>query len=373
MIVQNIALAVGNKNIENYYKTLPEFHVINIFKKREKLLDDVLKLKELPSFLIISDALPGKMDFKEIITQIRTLRPTINIVFLYGEPDQEYMPLAEFLIQNGVFAIVTELNEVNLYSALTADYSKENALKNLTHVKQQMLKQKAVQDEPVAIIKEVEKTVIQTQIIGTIKIGVASLFPRAGCTHFSLELAAYLAGCRKDIGVVVAEHVYNALKDYYLINQVELQIQGVNIYHNLELAINRHKCIIYDIGMLNSENEKIFYSLEYKILMCPSQPWEIDSITNFLATSPFAKRINFIYYPIAQKLFEEIALQYKRNDINVYKYNQNPQPLFDDIYKESNNTALFETLTKDILQGIGEVKAEKRIWPWNRRNQTAKM
>lgn len=360
MVVQNIVLAVGNKDIEQCYKNLPDFEVTHIFRKRERLIDDILRLKEPPAFLVISEALAGKTNLHEIIVQLQELRPQISIVFLYGPVDEQYTAMAEFLIAQKVYSIVAgEITESVLHNALKEEYSQEHALATLQKNRQNMTTEIERKTPVPPIAKEIERTVIQTHIIGTIKIAISSIFPRAGCTNFALELAAYLTTAKIDVGIVVSEFLYVALKDYYMVNAVSLVVEGVHFYTDFSIAVNKHKVIVYDIGQLSAGNESDFYSIEYKILLCPSQPWEIDQITNFATGNQLAHKINFVFWPISEKFFREIERQFVRKNMLAYQYNFNPEPLTE---RNIKNVKMFEEITHDILTGMKQVppKGQKR-------------
>lgn len=361
----NVILAVNNKTIERFIGSLPTVTVLTTIRRREQVIDSVLSRN--PNTIVLSPALGGRVDMREIISTLKKLKPSVKIVYIYGDRDNEYKGFLDFLVRTGVYDFVPE--------EITEDTIKAALLKNssLNDVRRYLLdeddaarltaekEKKALNSDAAPIIttpvkparldvliveKVYERTKIQNTFLGNVTIGIGSLFPRAGCTHTSLEMAATLRHQKYDVGVCTDADTFKKLRDYYLLSDGEHTINGCDIYCDELLAKQRHKIVVYDLGHLETADQlHRFYDMGAAVLLCPAAPWEIDRLTDFLRDNEFAQSINFLFYPISEKDFKSLSKNMQQGGCRAYRIASNP-----DIFaRSSENAKVYASALRSVL------------------------
>ena len=347
----NIIVAVNDKAIERYLSTqLPSINVLCVLKRREQVIDAVINRN--PHMLVLSSVLGGKMDMREMITILRQTKPKLKIGFVYGERDDEYKAFIDFLIRQGIYDfILGEITPDSLSALVLKDtpfeavepYLLENAILDVPPAAHAI-----AQPEPETQAADV-RVIEKIKYVGNITVGVGSLFPRAGCTHTALEIGRYFRALKKDVGVCVDADTLSALRKYYLIGEMEYNIKGCMVYDDLSLARQKHRLIVLVCGHLWQQNDAdSFYKHNLSVLLCPSAPWEIDRLTDFLRDNPFATEIRYLFWPIGASAFSEIRRNMEQGGCRAYRlaYSpdwQNPDRLNGKIYLD-----IFKPLLEQI-------------------------
>lgn len=363
-------VAVGEKTIEKCISNLAEVDVLSVLKKREQIFDRVIDLN--PQIIVLSSALNGKVDYQEIIPRLRELKPRLKIVFIYGEKDTEFKFFANFLVENRCYNILADdIDEFTIKEVVLKDYSladvqsyvlsKEERLSTLIKKEQEKKEEETIIAPPVIeqsgtvevlfVDKIIEHETVQTQVVGNIKIGVASLFKRSGCTHFTIELAQWLLKQKKDVGAVVDVTTYNAIKDYYMLEEINSHIilDKLDIYANPTYAVNEHRCIVYDVGIIDESADNTFYfEMNCKALLCPCSPWEIDRLSQFVNRNVYAKKLDFVFYPVSEKYFKELNTNLRRNGCRSYRIQFNP----DFLQPCKENFVVYKNITLGIINSL---------------------
>lgn len=360
--------AANDKQIEKCVKQIPDVNILCSVKRREAIVDTVIEYN--PHMVIIKKSLPGKTDFREIIRKLRTFKPDLKIVFLYGRPDEEYRSFLDYLISQRVYDFVLgDIDEVELNAAIRGDKklkdveqfiltnedkerAKEQEAKSLIEKEERPAseREKVTQSPEVFIVEKiVEKTKIEQRYIGTIKIAIAGLYERTGCTHLSMEMCGYLnEKYRKDVGVVISDDVLQSIRDYYTITTPETKIKGIKLYRNDTEAISKHKAVIYDLGRLTDDNLEAFQNANVQVIICPSAPWEVDTITDFLRLDDVnVQNIEYVFFPITDQYYKEIRRNMEKGGCRTYQGHFNPSP-FVRSANDRNYEKMLQKLIKDM-------------------------
>lgn len=346
----NAVIAVNDKRIEKYIDTkLPSVTVLSVIRKRDQVIDTVLSRN--PHLLVLSPALAGKTEMREIISSIRKLKPDLKIVYLYGERDSSYKAFLDFLIRQSIYDFIIDeitedaLNEAILNNATLNDVScflltaKEKA-----EIEKEQEERKQSNSAPEQQTET--KVLIVEKYIGNITVSVGGLFDRSGCTHTAIEICNFFVSKKCDVGLVVNSSVYSALKSYYLMSEQENNIKGCKIYDNPIIAKQNHKIVIYDTGNIYTtpEVKEKFYNQNVPILICPSAPWEIQKLTEFLKDNTAASAVRYLFFPISDTTFKEYSKNLSQGDCRAYKLSYNPEP-----FKTQCNAKIYSEIFKNIL------------------------
>ncbi|MEG2380111.1 MAG: hypothetical protein RSB38_00240 [Oscillospiraceae bacterium] len=369
----NVVLGISNKTIEKFIHNMREVNVLTSVSKKEQIIDTVLDRN--PHALVLSSDLQGKAEWQEIISSVRKLKPSVKIVFLYGEKDNESKFFLNFLIEQGIYDfILGSIDEYNLTTAIletaTLDDVRPYLLnKEELEVRKQQEQEKKTEEnkqpsvhiptqqkklEVLLVEKIIEKETIQTQFLGNIKVAVGSLYSRSGCTHTTLEIGLYLHNQLKvDCCVVISPEDLEKVKSFYMLSNNE--ICGLPMYSDMVLALN-HKVVIFDFGKLDEKNKALFFEQNLKILISPTAPWEIDTLTSFITNNPYTTQISYVFYPITDNYFKELKANLDKGNCIGYKIAYNP----DFTHSCNDNEKVYASILKPITEALnGSHKSKK--------------
>lgn len=350
----NVILAVNDKKIEKFMLSgaIPEATVLTSLKRREDVVDSVYHRR--PNLLILSADLTGKLDMREIVSAIKKSRPEVRILYIYGQRDEQYKLFLDFLVRNGVYDIILDDFDNDI---LTNAIYHETALaevKGYLLSKEEYETLKDNEPEPVqATTTEETKTnvLVVEKYIGNMTVAVGSLFPRTGCTHLSISMAAYLQSKKVDVGLVVAPKLLANLRDFYEVGEVN-KINGIYIYDNEVIAKQNHKFVVVDCGCINTaEQQADFTAHNIPILLCPSSPWEIDALTNYLDGNVLSSAVLYAFYPISEKPFKEYRRNLQQGNCRSYRLFFEPE-----IFSYSANSKTFNDMLKPIFEQQKKIK-----------------
>ncbi len=349
----NVVIAINDKRIEKFIESkMPTVTVLSVVRRRDQVIDTVLARN--PHCLILSSALTGKTEMREIITKITKLKPDLKIVYLYGERETGYKAFLDFLIRQGVYDfVIDEITEENLTDAILKNATFNDVRCFLLTAEEserieQELEEKNKATEPEKAASDT-KVLIVEKYIGNITVAVGGMFARCGCTHTAIEICKFFNAKKCDAGLVVSSEIFNALKSFYLIPEQEHTINGCKIYDNEVLAKQNHKIVIYDIGNIynNLDKTDVFYKQNVPILLCPAAPWEMQRLTDFLSDNDSAPAVKYLFYPISDNTFKEYSKNLAQGNCKAYKLNYNP-----DMFTFSANNKIYSEVFKNVLEDI---------------------
>lgn len=332
----NVILATGNRSVDRFAAGLKEVTVLTTLQRREQVIDRALQLN--PHVLLLANSLNGRMEFRDIIGRLRSLKPGIRIVFLYGAEDQETRLFLDFLVRHGVYDfVVGGIDEYNLQKALLEPATLEDVTPHLLPDLPQPepetvpapssipVTEPVQHDLEILIVEKiVERETVRREYLGNITVGVAGLFPRCGVTHTALLAGRYLRRQKRDAGVVVSPSLLQELRAYYQIQTPHTEIAGVPLYDDYVQAASSHAVVVVDEGCPGDDMATGFYSRTIKLLVCPSAPWEIDRLTDLLRDNPMAKHIRYIFFPIADSYFRELRANLQRGGCHAWQLTYAP-------------------------------------------------
>ena len=106
----NIITALKNPNLNNKLKEKTKFNIIgNDIQYQEGILEMLQKNEEI-NLIIISELLPGEIEFKELISKVKNINKKIEIIVFLNKENEE---LKNYLISKGIFNIFIN-NEITV-------------------------------------------------------------------------------------------------------------------------------------------------------------------------------------------------------------------------------------------------------------------
>lgn len=100
-----VVVAVGNKKIERFIAQMDTIDVLTTIRRKEAVLDAIINYN--PHVVVLSRELSGKIEMTDVIRRCRSLKEKCRVVFIYGEIDTEYKYFSYFLVQQGIYNILT--------------------------------------------------------------------------------------------------------------------------------------------------------------------------------------------------------------------------------------------------------------------------
>lgn len=342
----NIICAIGNKDIVKYLQSHKEINVLTVIKKREQIINRVSEFA--PHVLVVSKDLSGRTPIEKILLQLRTNFPDVKIVFLYGASDTESKSFLDFLVRNGIYNfIVGGVNETLLDEAIFLEKTESDVSEyiipfNSDDVSTERIDNIETTEKNQSVIapKTEKETVYVKQLFGSYKIGVASLYERAGCTHLSLTLAKYFSERGISTGVITSLDVYGAIKSYYEIKKDVLCVKGIEIYSAKSqiAAAAENKILIYDVGADCEDG-----GFDKMIMINPLAVWEQDKLLKYIyARADKSSEYEWFVYP-ANSEYAAFADNMKTIGCRTYQKGINPDwyvvgeqdtKSFDDIFDD---------------------------------------
>ena len=280
-----VVVAVGNKKIERFIAQMDTIDVLTTIRRKEAVLDAIINYN--PHVVVLSRELSGKIEMTDVIRRCRSLKEKCRVVFIYGEIDTEYKYFSYFLVQQGIYNILTgavdaerledviervyTLEDIVGYQLNQENGPKKSVLDPTPNTSPTLVEPAPEKELEVLFVEKiVERETIQTTVLGNVIIGVSSLFPHGGSTHTALELAAYLHRLKKDSGLLTDQQTYDRIKGFYMLkeNNGLITLEGIPIYTDEAQIMNSHRTVIRDMGRLTDHNASCFLKANLKLLVC---------------------------------------------------------------------------------------------------------
>lgn len=199
--------------------------------------------------------------------------------------------------------------------------------------------------EPNVKVIQKKETLIQSQIIGSVFIGIANAIRGAGSTYISMALANYLKNTKQDVAIVEMNpnpYFANLAKDK---TKKYIQVNGIDIYYMpkkpykddfpIPLLVNNYKYIIADLGLLkrienniyvNNKNYYEFLRSNVSILMVSGAEWKWGEVFPFLIDDNFSKWTIYVS-PTSDKTQKTIYKSLSEYTKNIYFLPYTSDPL----------------------------------------------
>ncbi len=342
----NVILATGDKSVDRIVARIPNVTILTTVAKSDQVVDRVIGLN--PHILILSERLKGAVGVREIVARLRAAQPSVRIIVLLDRESPDRKLLMDFLIRNGVYDILfdgwypEELQNVLLEPTSFSQMKSYLLDDSPLSPNPPFLEEKNEDPPPPTVVEKiVEKETVR--YVGNITIGVAGLLPRSGATHAALMIGSFLRHRKKDVGLVVQPEVLQALRDYYQLTDPETVIFGLSVYDNPMAASSSHRIVVSDCGVVSSA-PKQFFQCNFKLLLCPSAPWEIDRLTDFLRDNEaMARYVEYLFYPIDAERFGDLRKNLKQGGCRSWRVQSAPD------FTDKINHPILQDILKNIL------------------------
>ena len=154
----NIITALKNPNINKKIKEKTKFNIIgNDIQYKEGIIEMLQKNEEI-DLIIVSELLPGELNFKELINKIKQINNRTEIIVFLNNENEE---LKNYLISKGIFNIFIN-NEITVEELIKV-INEKNSQKKETEINQDIR-------EPKKIILEKENKRLNIKRLNNIKL-----------------------------------------------------------------------------------------------------------------------------------------------------------------------------------------------------------
>jgi hypothetical protein len=314
-----------------------------------------------PHGLVVVHRTPvkGNIDVLDIITLLKSKRPNFRIIYIYGNirDEHDFLEIYDKLIALKVFDIVTgqEWNSIFptlIKSPLTLEQLNES-LKSSESNGVETVAEIQAEEKPIYydvekntnvkldrealtlddfdmlnIAEIIEKNETEKTDIRNITIGLTELQHHIGCTHVSFEIGAFLQNKKKSVCVIICDDsTYKSLCSFYDIPDNYTTdgffIKGLNVFPfaKLDEVQSNFNYIVCDFGFPRPEHQKAFNDSAIKIMLCSAADWDVSVTMDFInkSTVPYAREINYCFYPISQARFISFNKQLMKAGCKSYR------------------------------------------------------
>lgn len=273
-----------------------------------------------------------KLMLEEIVADLREVAPNIRVIYVYGEVTKDYEKVSQFLMNSGIYDVVTgQTTEYGFLNLLANPMTPEDALSEQKRTlapkpaaprkSRPVPKRKETLAEALSLDLETdenENDAAEETILGdgeNLIIGIAELFHHNGSTHTALELATTLAIHENSVCVLIGDSetcgVLENIKDNGCID--------IFHYSELEDVRGEYTYIVCDFGLLDGSCSSGFEQCDVKIMLCCAADWNIARLKNFIETSDDAHELHYCFYPIARTKFIRLSKQFAREKYRPYR------------------------------------------------------
>ena len=166
-----ILTALNNPNTNEKLKEKTIFNIIgNDIQYQEGILEVLENEKDI-DLIVISELLPGDLNFKELINKIKNINNKIEIIVILNNKNEE---LKNYLISKGIFKIFLN-NEISIEDLIKI-INKKNNLKNEIEINEEIKKLKEIILDKKKINKKNKIIFLNNKKIKKIKIKIIKIF-----------------------------------------------------------------------------------------------------------------------------------------------------------------------------------------------------
>lgn len=161
----NIVTALQNPEINKNIKEKTKYNIITNDIQYQEGIIEVLEKNEEINLIIISELLPGNMEFKELINKIKEINKNIEIIVILENKNNK---LKEFLIQKNINSIFYN-NQITIDELINIINEKEKTTNQLEINKEIKLLKEIILENNKSINKKTEKIKIINDLKNKIK------------------------------------------------------------------------------------------------------------------------------------------------------------------------------------------------------------
>lgn len=311
-----------------------------------------------PHVLVVYRNVPEKdgITLDDVISFLQMKRPNMRIVYVYGNitDHEEYIQMAEHLIENHVYDIICDNSAENAVSAINAPMTEEDARKSIEDIRSADEKEQlVVEDDDLSDVTyeelDLDFPAVTTNMkfdidnvlvisdspakeVQTINIGIAQLQHHNGCTHTALEIASLLSK-KNSVAVVFADNdTYERLAVYHKINPLAahegMNYNGIDIYpySKHEELPESYNAVIYDYSYLREEQKNSFDKCELKILLASAAEWDISTLVKYVEYNDprYIRDISILIPRVSPSKFSKYNKRFLKSGVSAYRLHNSP-------------------------------------------------
>jgi hypothetical protein len=383
---KKVIVGVINKSIEEYLQNHRDLDVCEVVVN-EIALCEAIKIYE-PEITILSYSFES-LNLKKILIKITSNQFSFTrVIFLCGNEEKETADFINFLISRGIYDfyvgsvldqnVIEKLlynprnrQEVQSYIYKPPDL-KESKL--TTEDKEKLVKQhinKLSYDEKKELgfieTKEIEYTITEDRIVGTVVIAISGAMNRVGTTHLSICTSQYLKNLGFEVALVEMNksECFRIIKDSYekyISANDHFMLAGVDFYpySNLlrvpDLIHKNYQYIVLDMGVFEECDQEEFQRAHQNIIVNGIATWELRNLESILAKLSWTKKIKYCFNHADDNNFKMISES--MDNLKCYRIPHNPEPFnLEDEYLDFLNRILAEVIPTK------KRKIRKRLFP----------
>lgn len=322
-----------------------------------------------PHALVVYRNVPEKegITVNDLIDFLRMKKPNMRIIYVYGSitDTQEYITLAESLLEKGITDIVTDFTADKVIENINTPMSeydvREHILELTTPTEETNTESETVEFIPteqeyiplevdfpsVTAIDNFDIDKVVYEVTGAddtehLTIGVAQLQHHNGCTHTAFELATMLSKSYKVAVILADDDTFEALAVFHKLNPLAVK-QGVTM-HGIDVfpfelnkqIVKEYDVTIYDYSYLREERRKSFDECSIKLMLSSSAEWDISKITNFIRYNDdeYVRSITMLFPRVSQSKFLKYNKVFRKSGISAHRLSDSPDwtdPVADNI------------------------------------------
>lgn len=389
--MKKIITAIGNKELNQRLKEENSFILIKEdIQYREGILE-VLEQEKNIDFLILSELLPGEIEFKQLIQKIKNINSEIQIILFLEKNNQE---LENYLYGKGIYFIFyhnqIKFSEIiNLIKNENANANNNQQLKKeLDELKELLIQNEKNKNKKINIFQKIEnkknekvKNNIKenenkkTNIIDFEKekekiekeqkeIICISGTSGVGKSIFSINLAKSFMENKNKILIIDFDILNNSLHTILGIkkysDKVKEKIENNNLLKEMQIEdliikVNSKIDLISGINLLFDEKYQISSTKIKNILLKLKKKYEIIIIDTssecfFEYTKEIIKNSNVNIFITEANLLE---IKKAKNLLNIYINKWNiPQNYFNILFNKYNENSIDFSILKNIFSGF---------------------
>lgn len=361
-----VVSAVGNKALERLISSIETVDVLSTVRKKEQVIDAVIRFN--PHVVILSRELGGKGDLLEVVQRCRIVADRCKIVFVYGNKDEDFRQVFDFLRQQDVGNIlVGAIDHDLLQDAIERNcFPEEGSLledpttapeswsppPSVPPLKQPEETRRVEDKEEELLLNEKMQRLLDRQTpsnardIAPVMIAVASLQKRGGATHLSLEAAAELARQRHNVGVLTDRKILDAMCQANGLENLTgtVTLNGVTLFCD-RVMLRRFDVVVLDMGQIAGKGYIEFFQAQYRLLCCGTAPWELPELMEFIEDNrDVAGTVEYILFPVGGQQGRQLTEILHRSGCRAYPWSCNPEPLA----KHKENIKAFRRMLQSL-------------------------
>ena len=308
-----------------------------------------------PNILVVCNEQKINSLFFPAIEQLKSSISELRIIYLYGEikSDEDFFITASQLIPYSIYDIYFDTSlESKDFPAKFCDLlnfpMRKSDLQKKIHIYRERTRVYDFEIESIADNQSVNidltKEGFEMSDIDIIhneqsderiehkkrfKISVFAPLPTADTIAVTFELASFFKNVGNTVAVAAPRKEYNRLVEYYKhTGSPPISVHGFEVYE-YEVPADKYD---YAISATTANKED---DADIKIAVLQPYEWTATLAAEMINTLPYAKNINYIFYPASKKAFMPFAKQFTRKSLKSYRLECSVNPFSPDEYNKT--------------------------------------